>query len=82
MRTLYRQLLVMTSQHHKVQLTVKQAHWKRLMSSIYRQKSDIYKQNIQTHTQSGAENSLSQFCLTTKKLFLLSISRKRLTFQV
>ena len=73
----------MTSQHHKVQLTVKQAHWKRLMSSIYRQKSDIYKQNIHTHTQSGAENSLSQFCLTTaQNRFLFSISRKRLTIEV
>ena len=35
-----------------------------------------------THTQSGAENSLFQFCLTITKPFLLSISRKWKTVKV
>ena len=29
----------------------------------------IYKQNTHTYTQSGAENSLFQFCLAITKLF-------------
>ena len=32
-------------------------------------KTRIYKQNTRTYTQSGAENSLFQFCLTITELF-------------
>ena len=44
---------------------------------LFSAKTRIYKQNKHTYTQSGAENSLFQFCLTiTEPRFLLSISRK------
>ena len=46
-------------------------------------KTRIYKQNTRTYTQSGAENSLFQFCLTFSPIYLeemknyysLSVSR-------
>ena len=36
---------------------------------LFSAKIRIYKQNTHTHTQSGAENSLFQVCLTITKLF-------------
>ena len=36
---------------------------------LFSAKTRIYKQNTHTHTQSGAENSLFQVCLTITKLF-------------
>ena len=36
---------------------------------LFSSKTWIYKQNTHTYTQSGAENSLFQFCLTITKLF-------------
>ena len=36
---------------------------------LFSAKTRIYKQNTRTYTQSGAENSLFQFCLTITKPF-------------
>ena len=36
---------------------------------LFSAKTRIYKQNTRTYTQSGAENSLFQFCLTITELF-------------
>ena len=36
---------------------------------LFSSKTWIYKQNTHTYTQSGAENSLFQFCLTITKPF-------------
>ena len=36
---------------------------------LFSSKTRIYKQNTRTYTQSGAENSLFQFCLTITKPF-------------
>ena len=36
---------------------------------LFRAKTRIYKQSQPTHTQSGAENSLVQVCLTITKPF-------------
>ena len=41
---------------------------------LFSAKTRIYKQNTRTYTQSGAENSLFQFCLTIPNRYLLSIS--------
>ena len=38
---------------------------------LFSAKTRIYKQNTRTYTQSGAENSLFQFCLTITELFSL-----------
>ena len=50
---------------------------------LFSAKTRIYKQNTRTYTQSGAENSLFQFCLTFSPIYLeemknyysLSVSR-------
>ena len=36
---------------------------------LFSAKTRIYKQNTRTYTQSGAENSLFQFCLTITEAF-------------
>ena len=36
---------------------------------LFNAKTRIYKQNTRTYTQSVAENSLFQFCLTITELF-------------
>ena len=36
---------------------------------LFSAKTRIYKQNTRTYTQSGAENSLFQFCLTITEPF-------------
>ena len=36
---------------------------------LFNAKTRIYKQNTRTYTQSGAENSLFQFCRTLTELF-------------
>ena len=39
-----------------------------MYSTLFSAKNGIYKDKTHTHTQSGAENSLFQFCLLSEKL--------------
>ena len=49
---------------------------------LFSTKNRIYKQNTQTHTQSGAENSLYQFDSPLRKRFVRSISRKKPSIEI
>ena len=52
---------------HKVEL--KSLYFNLVYVFLFSAKTWIYKQNTHTYTQSGAENSLFQFCLTITKPF-------------
>ena len=52
---------------HKVEL--KSLYFNLVYVFLFSAKTWIYKQNTHTYTQSGAENSLFQLCLTITKLF-------------
>ena len=68
--TKFRQVLVVTSQH------IQQGPFDSLASPL--ETANVFYLALKI----GAENSLSQFCLTITKRFLLSISSKLLTIEV
>ena len=51
---------------HKVEL--KSLYFSLVYVFLFSAKTRIHKQNTRTYTQSGAENSLFQFCLTITEL--------------
>ena len=59
----------MNKTHTKVEL--KTLDFNLVYVFLFNAKTRIYKQNSRTYTQSGAENSLFQVCLTTTKPFSL-----------
>ena len=58
-------------------------NWETASYILFSAKTQIYKQNKYTYTQSGGKKSLFQFCLTiTEPRFLPSVSRKWKTIEV
>ena len=50
-------------------MELKSLYFNKVYVFLFSAKTRIYKQNTRTYTQSGAENSLFQFCLTITELF-------------
>ena len=50
-------------------MELKSLYFNKVYFFLFSAKTRIYKQNARTYTQSGAENSLFQFCLTITELF-------------
>ena len=50
-------------------MELKSVYFNKVYAFLFSAKTRIYKQNTRTYTQSGAENSLFQFCLTITQLF-------------